>query len=328
MARLNIVEALNSALKEEMARDPAVMLLGEDVGEDGGVFRVTEGLHQLYGSQRVYDTPLAESGIVGVSVGLALAGMKPVAEIQFDGFTFPILDQVVNHVGRMRSRTRGRHHLQMVVRFPYGAGIKGVEHHSESPEAYFARTPGVKVVIPSNPYDAKGLVLAAIRDPDPVIFMEPKRIYRAFRQEVPEGDYTVPLCQAQVVREGKDVTLIAWGAMVREALQAAEKVQRQMSCEVVDVRTLSPLDLPTLEASVKKTGRAVVIQEAPRNCGVAAEIAALLGERLFFSLESPIRRVTGWDVVMPYPKLEPYYLVSSDRIVQVLETLREAKPVA
>lgn len=317
MAKLTIVQAINLALKQEMKRDPRVIVLGEDVGRDGGVFRVTEGLYEEFGSDRVIDTPLSELGIVGTSIGLALGGMKPVAEIQFDGFTPPAFDQVINHLGRIRWRSRGRFSAQIVLRFPYGAGIRALEHHSESPETYFTHTPGIKVVVPSNPYDAKGLLISAIRDPDPVVFMEPKKIYRAIKEEVPDEEYAVPLSKANVVREGSDATVVAWGAMVRYCLEAADKASA--SVEVIDLRTLDPMDEEAIVKSVEKTGRAVIVHEAPRTCGLGAEIATLIAEKAFLSLEAPVVRVTGFDTVVPLPKLEHYYYPGPERILRVIE---------
>jgi pyruvate dehydrogenase E1 component beta subunit len=302
-----------------MERDPGVVILGEDVGRDGGVFRATEGLIKEFGENRVIDTPLSESGIVGVSIGLALYGLKPVAEIQFEGFLYPALDQIISHVGRIRNRSRGRFHVPLVIRFPYGGGIRAPEHHSDSPEAILVHTPGIKVVTPSTPYDAKGLLTSAIRDPDPVLFMEPKRIYRAIVEEVPEGDYTVPLGEAKIVREGTDVTLISWGAMIRPCTEAAQSMEDRISVEVVDLRTLSPIDTATITKSVEKTGRAIVVHEAPRTAGLGAEITAIINENAFLSLEAPIERVTGFDVPFPQHKLENYYLPNTERIVKAIE---------
>jgi len=314
--RITLVQAVNHALRQEMELDPAVLILGEDVGQDGGVFRVTEGLLDAFGPQRVMDTPLAESGIVGTAVGLALGGFKPVAELQFMGFMYPAVNQMFAHVARYRNRSRGRYHLPMVIRMPYGGGIHPPEHHSESYEALLAHTPGLKVVIPSNPYDAKGLLASAIRDEDPVIFLEPKRIYRAFREEVPTKPYTVPLGQAKVVKEGKDITLISWGSMVRQALDAQEALAReQVSAEVLDLRTLVPLDLEAILSSVSKTGRAVVIHEAPGNGGFGAEVSALIAERALLELLAPVQRVTGFDAAFPYAMLEGHYLPTRERVV-------------
>ncbi len=316
---MTMVQALNLGLKQEMTKDKKVMILGEDVGLDGGVFRVTDGLYKKFGSQRVIDTPLAESGILGTSIGLAVGGMKPVAEIQFDGFMYPALDQLISHASRIRTRSRGRFSCPMVLRAPYSGGVKALEHHSESPETYFTHTPGLKVVIPSTPYDAKGLIISAIRDPDPVVFLEPKKLYRSIKQQVPTEEFTVPLGNANVFKEGSDVTIITYGAMMRPSIDAAEKIKDKISCEVIDLRTLKPLDNQTIFESVKKTGRAVIVQEAPRTCGFAAEISARIVENLFSSLKAPIERVTGFDTVMPLSKLENYYLPSTNRIVKAIE---------
>lgn len=322
--RLTMVQAVNKALRDEMRRDESVLLLGEDVGVDGGVFRVTEGLLEEFGPQRVMDTPLAESGIVGTAIGLALGGFRPVAEIQFMGFLYPAVNQLFAHAARFRNRSRGRYHLPMVVRMPYGGGIHPPEHHSESYEALLVNTPGLKVAIPSNPYDAKGLLISAIRDEDPVIFLEPKRIYRAFREEVPAEPYAIPLGQAKVVKEGKDVTLISYGSMVRQALEAHEFLGREgISAEVVDLRTLNPLDVETVVASVSKTGRAVIAHEAPRTCGFGAEIVALLNERALLDLKAPIERVTGFDTVFPYAMLEQHYLPTRERVVAAVKRTLE-----
>jgi pyruvate dehydrogenase E1 component beta subunit len=314
--RLTLVQAVNRALRQEMEADPTVLVMGEDVGQDGGVFRVTEGLFEQFGPKRVMDTPLAESGIVGTAIGLALAGFKPVAEIQFMGFMYPAVNQMFAHAARYRNRSRGRHHLPMVIRMPYGGGIHPPEHHSESYEALLVNTPGLKVVIPSNPYDAKGLLTSAIRDEDPVVFLEPKRIYRAFREEVPVESYAIPFGQARVAKGGKDITIIAYGSMVRQALEAHEVLGREgISAEVLDLRTLVPLDAEAILRSVSKTGRAVVIHEAPRNCGFGAEISALIGERALLRLLAPVERVTGFDAVFPYAMLEGHYLPSRERVV-------------
>ncbi|MGD0919964.1 MAG: alpha-ketoacid dehydrogenase subunit beta [Thermodesulfobacteriota bacterium] len=316
MAKLNMVEAINLALREEMERDDRVIIFGEDVGKEGGVFRVTDGLQKKFGPNRVVDTPLAESGIAAAALGMAVYGLRPIAEIQFDGFLYPCLDQINNHIGRMRNRSRGRFTCPLVIRFPYGGGIHAPEHHSDSPEAILAHIPGIKVVIPSTPYEAKGLLISAIRDPDPVLFMEPKRIYRAIREEVPEGDYTVPLGKARLVQEGKDVTLIAWGAMVREVLGAAEKLKEEkIDVEVIDLRTISPMDIDTIIISIRKTGRGVVVHEAPKTCGMGAEIIALINEKALLSLQAPIERVTGFDIPVPLMKSEHYDLPNPQRII-------------
>ena len=319
MAKLNMVEAINLALREEMDKDNRVVVLGEDVGKEGGVFRVTDKLQERFGADRVIDTPLAESGIVGVAFGMAVNGLRPVAEIQFEGFLYPCLDQINNHISRIRNRSRGRFTCPLVIRTPYGGGIHAPEHHSDSPEAILAHIPGLKVVIPATPYEAKGLLLTSIRDPDPVIFMEPKRIYRAIREEVPEGDYTIPLGKARMVQEGKDVTVIAWGAMVREVFSAAEQLKAdKIDMEIIDLRTISPIDVETIANSVRKTGRAVIVHEAPRTCGLGAEIIALMNEKALLSLQAPVERVTGFDIPVPLPKSEHYYLPNPKRIMMAV----------
>jgi pyruvate dehydrogenase E1 component beta subunit len=313
----NMVEAIQRGLMEEMERDSTIMILGEDVGREGGVFRVTDGLQARFGEERVVDTPLAESGIIGVAIGLAAKGLKPVAEIQFEGFLPPAMDQIMSHASRLRTRSRGRFTCPLVIRSPLGGGIHAPEHHSESPEAIFAHTPGLKVVLPSTPFDAKGLILSAIRDPDPVLFFEPKRIYRAVKEEVPDDEYTVPIGRANVIREGKDITLISWGAMVRETLRAAEKARGEgIEAEVIDLRTIVPLDEEAVLNSVRKTGRAVIIHEAPRTCGFGAEIAARINEKALLSLEAPVERITGFDTVVPLMKLENHYLPTPERILR------------
>ncbi len=315
-----MVEAINLALREELERDSRVMIFGEDVGKEGGVFRVTDGLQQKFGEDRVVDTPLAELGIVAVAFGMAVYGIRPIAEIQFEGFLYPCLDQINNHLGRIRNRSRGRFTCPLVIRVPYGGGIHAPEHHSDSPEAILAHIPGIKVVIPSTPYEAKGLVLSSIRDPDPVIFMEPKRIYRAIREEVPEGDYTIPLGKARLVQEGKDVTVVAWGAIVREVLNAAEQLKGdKIDLEIIDLRTISPIDVETILTSIRKTGRGVVVHEAPKTCGLGAEIIALINEKAFLSLQAPIERVTGFDIPVPLMKSEHYYLPNPKRIVMAVK---------
>jgi len=316
MPKRNLVEAINHGLMLEMERDPSVVLLGEDVGKEGGVFRVTDGLQAKFGAERVIDTPLAESGIVGVAIGMAVKGLRPVAEIQFEGFLPPAMDQIMNHASRIRNRSRGRFTCPLVIRSPWGGGIHAPEHHSDSPEAIFAHTPGMKVVIPSTPYDAKGLIISAIRDPDPVLFFEPKRIYRAIKEEVPDESYTIPIGQAKVVREGKDITAITWGAMVREVLRAAEMADGEgIQAEVIDLRTISPMDENAFLESVRKTGRAVVVHEAPPTCGVGAEIIARINEKALLSLQAPVVRVTGFDIIVPLMKLETHYLPSPERIL-------------
>jgi pyruvate dehydrogenase E1 component beta subunit len=320
MAKMNMVEAINLALREEMDKDNRVVVLGEDVGKEGGVFRVTDKLQERFGADRVIDTPLAESGIVGVAFGLAVNGLRPVAEIQFEGFLYPCLDQINNHISRIRNRSRGRFTCPLVIRTPYGGGIHAPEHHSESPEAILAHIPGLKVVIPATPYEAKGLLLSSIRDPDPVIFMEPKRIYRAIREEVPEGDYTIPLGKARIVQGGKDVTVIVWGSMVREVLSAAEQLKAdKIDMEIIDLRTISPIDVETIANSVRKTGRAVIVHEAPKTCGLGAEIIALINEKALLSLQAPVERVTGFDIPVPLPKSEHYYLPNPKRIMMAVK---------
>ncbi len=319
MTLMNMVSAINLALQQEMEKDERVMVLGEDVGRNGGVFRVTEGLWQKFGESRVIDTPLAETAIAGVSIGLAVYGFRPVAEIQFEGFSYSALDQLINHAARIRTRSRGRFACPLVVRFPYSGGIHAPEHHSDSPEVYFAHTPGLKVVVPSAPYDAKGLLLSAIRDPDPVVFMEPKKIYRAVKEDVPEEEYMVPIGKARVVKEGSDASVFAYGSMLHVAVQAAEQLKGKYSVEVIDLRTLSPLDTEAVINSVKKTGRAVVVHEAPRSCGFGAEISATINEKALLSLEAPVLRVTGFDAMMPLYKLENYYLPNAERIAKAIE---------
>ncbi|MFB6298381.1 MAG: alpha-ketoacid dehydrogenase subunit beta [Salinirussus sp.] len=317
--RLTLVEAVCEGLHEEMARDEGVIVLGEDVGENGGVFRATDGLHEEFGADRVVDTPLAESGIVGSAIGLALSGMRPVAEMQFTGFMFPGFDQLVSHAARLRSRTHGRHSVPLVVRAPYGGGIRAPEHHSESKEAFFVHEPGLKVVVPSTPADAKGLLAASIRSPDPVVFFEPKLIYRSFRGEVPVGDHEVPLGEAAVRRAGTDVSVYTWGAMTRPALAAADHLAEDgIDVEVVDLRTLSPLDVETVAASFRKTGRGVVVHEAPKTGGVGAEVVATLQEEALLHQEAPVRRVAGFDAPMPLHALEDYYLPQAARIEEAV----------
>jgi pyruvate dehydrogenase E1 component beta subunit len=314
---MNMVEALNSALRNEMEADPDVILLGEDIGVNGGVFRVTEGLHETFGDDRVIDTPLAESGIVGLSIGMALYGLRPVAEMQFMGFMWPAVDQLSNHASRLRNRTMGRFSVPMVVRAPYGGGVRALEHHAESYEAVLAHIPGLKVVIPSDPYDAKGLLIASIRDHDPVVFLEPKRLYRLGKMDVPEEPFTEPLGKAKVVREGTDLTLVGWGSMVPKLQKAAELVEvKGISAEVVDVRTIAPYDEETVNASVEKTGRVVIVQEAPRTLGFASEISARVTEDLLDVIEAPPERVTGFDVPFPFYKMEHWAMPDVDRIIK------------
>ena len=325
MSKMNMVEALNEALKLEMKRDKNILIIGEDVGEDGGVFRVTEGLAKEFGNARVIDSPLSESGIVGTSIGMSLVGLKPVCEIQFEGFIFPAIDQLVNHASRMRNRSRGRFTTPILVRCPIGGGIKALEHHSDSIESYFVHTPGLKVVIPSGPYDAKGLMISALREKDPVIFFEPKKIYRAIKEEVPEIAYAIPLGKANIIKEGNDLTLIAYGAWVKTAKEAIEKLQ-EISIELIDLRTISPLDTETIINSVKKTGKCVIVQEAPRTLGLASEIIARINEKAFYSLEAPVERVSGFDTIVPLRLHEDYYLPSVEKIISAIQrVMKNAK---
>ena len=320
MANLNVVQAVNLALRQEMAKDPRLVLLGEDVGRNGGVFRATEGLLAQFGESRVVDTPLSESAIVGVAIGMAAYGLIPVAEIQFQGFIYGAMEQLISHAARIRTRSRGRYHCPLVVRTPYGGGIHAPEHHSESMEALFVHTPGLKVVVPSTPYETKGLLISAIRDPDPVIFLEPAKVYRAIKEEVPEDEYSIPLGVARVALEGSDVTLIAWGAMLQPALRAAQLVQEKgVRAEVIDLRTLSPFDTEMVIESVKKTKRVVIVHEAPRTCGLGAELVARINEEALLYLEAPVERVTGFDTVIPFPKMEHYYLPNAQRVVRAIE---------
>ena len=320
----NMVQALNQALSQEMERDPRVVILGEDIGVDGGVFRVTEGLVQKFGARRVMDTPLAESGLIGAAIGMAAFGLRPVAEIQFMGFIYPAFNQIISHVARLRNRTRGRFTVPLVIRTPYGAGVKALEHHSESTEALFCQIPGLTVVVPSTPYEAKGLLTAAIRSEDPVIFLEPSRLYRAEKQDIPDGPYDIPLQQARIVREGKDVTVIAWGAMVPVVQKASEMAEKSgISPEILDLRTLSPLDIDAVLKSVKKTGRALIVHEAPKTCGLGAELAALISENALLNLEAPVLRIAGQDITVPLPKTEDFYYVGPDRVFKGIRQLME-----
>jgi pyruvate dehydrogenase E1 component beta subunit len=327
MPEMNLVGAINDALRLEMSNDPRLVVLGEDVGRVGGVFRVTQGLWETFGDDRVVDTPLSEGGILGTAIGMALYGLVPVAEIQFADFIYPGYDQIVSELAKMRWRSGGEYAAKMVVRTPVGGGIRGGLYHSQSPESLFIHVAGLKVVCPANPYDGKGLLLASIRDPDPVLFFEPKRIYRAARGDVPEGDYVVELGKANVVREAKErdraVTILAWGAMLYEAIAAADQAEAQgIACEIVDLRTLWPVDIETIAASVEKTGRVVIVHEAPKTCGFGAELVALVNERCFLSLEAPPVRVTGFDTPFPYT-LEMEYLPLAHRILPaIVETAR------
>ena len=323
MAEKLLVEAVNDALHVEMERDETVMVLGEDVGRAGGVFRASAGLRDRFGPDRCVATPLAEAGIMGGAVGLCMAGWRPVCELQYDAFSYPALDQLITHVGRYHWRTRGAMTFPLVVRMPYGGGVRAPELHDDSPETYYAHTPGVKVAIPSTPADAKGLLSAAIRDPDPVVVLEPKLVYRTARGEVPEGEHVVPLGQARIVREGDDLTIVAYGTMVGVAERAADALSDRALVEVLDVRTLKPLDEETLLSSVAKTGRAVIVQEAPRTVGYAAELAAVLAEKAILDLRGPVLRVTGYDVPYPYWKLEDAYMPSVERVVDAATRLLE-----
>jgi len=315
MPKLNMVQAVTNALKEEMQRDESVVILGEDVGRDGGVFRTTEGLYNEFGAERVIDTPLSESGIIGTAIGMAVYGLRPVAEIQFMGFIYPAIDQIFSHAARIRNRSRGRYTCPLVVRTPYGGGVKALELHSESTEAFFCHMPGIKVVVPSSPYHAKGLLTSSIRDADPVIFLEPTRLYRLIKEDVPEGEYTIPLGKARIVQDGKDVTIISWGSMLQRTLQAVEG----FDAEVIDLMTLNPFDEETILNSVKKTGRVVIVHEAPKTCGFGAELSATIAEEAILHLKAPIMRVTGYDVIVPLPKLEDYYLPSIERIKKAID---------
>lgn len=313
---MNLVTALNQALDQAMEADGRVLILGEDVGINGGVFRVTEGLFKKYGGERVIDTPLAEIGIMGGSIGLAINGLRPVCEIQFDGFMPSVFDQVVSHLGRIRSRTRGQLSVPLVLRAPHGGLIHAPEHHSEAPENYFCHTPGIKVVCPSTPEDAKGLLIAAINDPDPVVFFEPKAIYRAARGMVPQAPYEIPIGKAKVARAGTDLSIISWGAMVHTCLAAAEELSKQgVDAEVLDLRTLTPVDIEALTATVEKTGRALIAHEAPNTGSWAAELSSLIHERCLLKLQAPVKRVGSWDIRMPLFRLEKFYIPDADRVV-------------
>ncbi len=316
---LTIIEAVRDGLNCALKSDKNVMIIGEDIGKNGGVFRATDGLQKKYGKNRVVDTPLAEAGIIGSAIGLAVAGMKPVAEIQFMGFLSPAFEQIISHAARVRTRSRGRFGCSIVIRTPYSGGVKAPEHHSESTEAFYMHTPGVKVVIPSSPYDAKGLLIASIRDPDPVVFLEPTRVYRAIREEVPSKAYEIPLGKANVVQEGNECTVIAWGAMMRECRKAVEESKR--SVELIDLRTIYPIDYATIFESVEKTGKVLIVQEAPRTCSVSSELGATILENKFYSLDRPVKRITGWDTVMPLALSEHAYIPSVNKIIHEIEEL-------
>lgn len=316
MPHLTLIQAVNDALHLAMKNDDRVVVLGEDVGENGGVFRATEGLHDTFGEDRVVDTPLAEGAILGAAIGMAAYGMRPIPEIQFTGFMPMVFDHMVSHASRLRWRTRGRFTCPLVLRAPYGSGIHAPEHHSESHEAYYMHTPGLTVVVPSNPYDAKGLLLSAIKDPNPVLFFEPKRIYRATRQDVPEEAYEVPLGKAAVANEGSDVTVVAFGSMTPMAMEAVKRAAAQdISAELIDLRTVWPLDVETIMTSVEKTGRCVVVQEAPQACSFSSEVVSLIHEKAFDVLQAPVERVSGFDTAMPYYRMENYYLPNANRIL-------------
>lgn len=317
---LNIVQAVNQALKNELANDKTVVVYGEDVGVEGGVFRATVDLQKEFGADRVFDSPLAESAIVGTAIGMAINGLKPVVEMQFSGFMYPAFNQIITHVARMRNRSRGKYTLPMVIRTPYGGGIRALEHHSESTEALYAQIPGLTVVIPSTPYDAKGLLIAAIKSPNPVIFMEPKRIYRAFKQEIPEEAYEIPLEKAKIVQEGEDITIVAWGAMVRDVQKAMEIVKEKgIKPELIDLRTIAPMDRESFIQSVKKTGRILVVHEAPKTLGLGAEIISIVNEKAFLYLEAPPTRLTGFDTTFPLPLGEKHYIPTPERIAKTIE---------
>ncbi len=315
---LTLVDAINEALAQEMEADDRVVCLGEDVGLNGGVFRVTEGLQKQFGPERVIDTPLAESGIMGTAIGLAMAGMRPVPEIQFEGFLGPAYDQLVNHAARFRTRTRGAITVPLTVRVPWGGGIHAPELHSDSPETIYAHSPGLKVVCACTPSDAKGLLISAIRDPDPVVFFEPKRVYRSFREHVPEEPYEIPLGKAKIVTEGTDLTVLSWGSMVFECLKALDGLPEDVSVELIDLRTISPVDTDTIVQSVQKTGRVVIVHEAAKTCGFGAELATIIQEKCFLHLKAPVQRVTGFDVIMPYYKLELDYLPNAERVAEAV----------
>ncbi|HHW36409.1 MAG TPA: alpha-ketoacid dehydrogenase subunit beta [Bacillales bacterium] len=314
--KLTMIQAITDAMDQKLQQDPRIILMGEDIGVNGGVFRATDGLIEKYGENRVVDTPLAESGIIGSAIGLALNGMIPVVEIQFLAFIYPGFEQLVSHASRIRYRTRGQFEVPLVIRTPYGAGIRGPELHSESVETFFAHTPGLKVVAPSNPFDAKGLLISAIEDPDPILFLEPTKLYRAFKDEVPEDMYHVPIGKAKVIQTGSDITIFAWGSMLRETSQAVKWIEKDTgwSCEVVDLRTLYPLDRDTIIESVKKTGRAVIIHEAHKTAGLGAEIISTINDEALIYLKAPVKRITGFDIPVPSFTVEDDYLPTVGRI--------------
>jgi pyruvate dehydrogenase E1 component beta subunit len=327
MALLNILEAVNKAMEQQLKNDDSVVIFGEDAGFEGGVFRATQGLQKQFGEDRVFDTPISEAAIIGSAIGMAINGLRPIAEIQFSGFMFPGFNQIAVHAARYRNRSRGRYNLPMVVRMPYGGGIRALEHHSESLEVMFASIPGLKLVIPSTPYDAKGLLTAAIKDNDPVIFMEPKRIYRAFKQEVPEEEYIVPIGKAKIVKPGKDITVVAWGALVREVEKAVKDLEAEgISVELIDLRTIAPMDRETIIDSVKKTGRFLVVTEAVKSFGPAAELLALVNEKAFVYLEAAPARLTGFDITVPLPKGEHHFMIDPKRIAYEIRKIVRFKP--
>lgn len=320
MSVMTMVKAINNALDIKLKEDENIVIYGEDVGVEGGVFRVTEGLQRKYGAERVFDSPLAESGIVGTALGMAVSGLRPVVELQFEGFTFPAFNQILSNVARIQNRSRGKYGAPMVIRFPYGGGVNALEHHSDSPEALFAHIPGLKVVIPSTPHDAKGMMIAALESNDPIIFMEPKRIYRAIKQDVPDEKYTLPLDKARVVQEGSDITLVAFGAMIRECQKAIVMAEEAgISVELIDLRSIYPIDREAIRTSVRKTGRMIVVAEAHESFSVGSELIAIANEEAFLSLEAPPRRVGGFDTIVPLAQGEPYYIISPDRIFYEIE---------
>ena len=320
MKIMNMVNAINDALDIKLKEDRNTIVYGQDVGVEGGVFRVTEGLQKKYGNDRVFDTPLAESGIVGTAVGMSVAGLRPVVEIQFSGFVYPAFNQIISHAARMRNRSRGRYQTPIVIRMPYGGGINALEHHSESMEALFGHIPGVKVVIPSSPHDAKGMLISAVESNDTIIFMEPKRIYRAIKQEVSEDKYSIPLGKANIISQGTDVTLVAYGAMIREAQKAMILAKEAgISVELIDLRSIYPIDRDTIANSVKKTGRIITVTESPKSFGVASEITQVVNEDAFLYLEAPPKRITGFDTIVPLPKGEHYYMISPEKIFYDIE---------
>lgn len=320
MSVMTMVKAINNSLDIKLNEDSSVVIYGEDVGVEGGVFRVTEGLQKKYGVERVFDSPLAESGIVGTALGMAVSGLKPIVELQFDGFTYPAFNQIASNVSRMQNRSRGKYRVPMVIRFPYGGGVNALEHHSDSPEALFAHLPGLKVVIPSTPYDAKGLMISAIESEDPIIFMEPKRIYRAIKQDVPEDKFSIPLGKAKIVQEGSDVTLVAFGSMVRECQKAIDMAKESgISVELIDLRSIYPIDRQTIGESVRKTGRMIIVAEAHESFSVGSELVAIANEEAFLYLEAPPRRVMGYDTVVPLAQGEKYYIISPERIFYEIE---------